>query len=203
MLPEVYPEISIYWKDDKEKSKEYKLAYSRLTVGQLETVGDDTVAVVVVDGMKRAIPIVLDYGSAFSQMNQRLSAMTFITESYFPVIFLEEIYYDAMCYDPVHKANIYHEIGHLYMKHLNRNNSKEQISMERAEAKRNGEVFWQEREADQFACHYVGKDTMISHLTGLKRIIKKLATIDTTFAPGFSEQLEETDQRIKLIQEST
>lgn len=203
MLPEVFPEINIYWNFDNEKAKEYKLAYSRLVVGQLNAVGDDTVGVVIVENMRRAIPIVLDAGYAFVQIGQRLSAATLITDYYYPAIFLEKIYFDVMRKNPIIRSNIYHEVGHVYLKHMNRDpNNKRQISKERTEAKQKGEVFWQEREADAFACHYVGKERMIAHLGELKKILVKLARSDRTFAAGLSEQIAETDNRISLIQKT-
>lgn len=91
MLPTVYPKIEIYWAFEKDKQKEYKEAFSKLVVGQLDCVGNDTVGVAIVEGIGRAIPIIVDDGYIFSQMAVRLSTMILITDFYFfPVIGLEK-----------------------------------------------------------------------------------------------------------------
>ena len=201
MLPDIYPEINIYWSFDKHKLNEYKKAFSKLVVGQLNTVGKDTVGVVIVEGVRKAIPIVVDDGYAFSQLNTRFSTASLITDDYYPVIFLEKVYYEYMNTKPIVRTNIYHEIGHLYMKHINRNpNTKNDIENGRSESYRKGEVFWQEREADAFACHYVGKEKMVNYLCQLKKLILSIPSSDKFFT-NRSAYLTETEKRIALIQQ--
>lgn len=202
MLPEVYPKIDIFWAFEKNRQKEYREAFSRLVTGQINAVGEATVGVVVIEGMWRAIPIVLDDGRAFEQIPSRLSACVLITDAYYPVIYLEKVYYNEMCKNHVAWANIYHEVGHFYMKHMTRKpDNMLRISESRREAKRNHEVFWQERDADEFACHYVGNENMIAHLKNMRRIIQLIAKDDPGFASRIDEQLEEADMRIKLVEE--
>lgn len=122
---------------------------------------------------------------------------------YIDIIFLEPIYFKAMQTKPVHKANIYHEIGHGFMGHVNRDpNNLKMISEGRAEAQSKGEVFWQEREADAFACHYVGKKAMLQHLQGIKQIAKTIAGSDPGFRVNLPTHINELDKRIRLIQDN-
>ena len=203
MLPGTYPKIDIYWSFEKDKAKEYKVAFSHLVFGQIDALGDSTVGVAIVEGMRRAIPIAITKPDLISDISSRLSMAALFSDDYFPAILLEQMYFDAMRINPVVRTNIYHEIGHFFMKHVNRSpDNAREIAVGRAEAHLKGEVFWQEREADAFACHYVGKETMIAHLNELKRITKKLAKSDRQFSNELSVHLEEIDQRIQLIQEA-
>ena len=200
MLPEKYPEIHIYWREDPNKKKEYKEAFSYLLDGQKECVGEDTVGVVIVEGMKRVIPIALDDGYVMAQVGSSLSAATLITDSFFPVIFLEEDYYREMARNPVRRSNIYHEVGHIVLKHLKKKNEElKQNSIDRTWARKNNILFWQESEADLFACHYVGTDNMLIHLNGLKQDILNMARKGQLADNIVSEYLNETDMRIENI----
>ena len=54
---------------------------------------------------------------------------------------------------------------------------------------------------DAFACHYVGKEQMVKHLTELRKIAIKLAKLDQEFAAMLPRHLSEIDGRIRLISE--
>lgn len=205
MLPEQFPEINIFWKNVKKDSEGYKKAFAKMLYGQLSQVGEETVGIVEISSLNRVVPIAVfpSYSNVWTDFSVRFSSYSLITDSYLPVIFLEPIYFKAMQTKPVHKANIYHEIGHGFMGHANRDpNNLKMISEGRAEAQSKGEVFWQEREADAFACHYVGKKAMLQHLQGIKQIAKTIAGSDPGFRVNLPTHINELDKRIRLIQDN-
>lgn len=70
-------------------------------------------------------------------------------------------------------CTLYHEIGHGYLKHLKKRENLEEERKQRFEAAKTGDVYWIELEADEFACHYVGKSEMLRYLQTLKQLAVK------------------------------
>lgn len=202
MLPEKYPDIKVYWSFEKNKIEEYKSAFSRLVVGQINAFGDITVGIAIVEGTRRSIPIVIDNGALLSQISAMLCGCGLITDDYFPIIIFDEKYYRRKEKKPTVLDSVYHELGHLYLKHLERNaKSKDENGKERTERMENGEVFWQEKEADTFACHYIGKDAMIEHLIDLKKAAIELANKDKDLSFSLPYIQTELKKRIEFIKE--
>ncbi len=188
MLPEKYPEIKVYWSFEKNKIEEYKSAFSRLVVGQINAFGDITVGI--------------DNGTLLSQISAMLCGCGLITDDYFPIIIFDEKYYRRKEKKPTVLDSVYHELGHLYLKHLARNaKSKDENGKERAERMENREVFWQEKEADTFACHYIGKDAMLEHLIDLKKAAIELANKDKDLSISLPYIQTELKKRIEFIKE--
>lgn len=200
MMPVDYPEINIYWKNVKSQEEGFNRCYKKLVYGQLEKIGDIIVGIAEVSNMRRVVPIAVA-DDAFEEGGFYLSAFTLITDSYLPVIFLESLYYNEMQRIPVLKTNIYHELGHGVLGHVSRKNPLHVIHEGRQKAMNIHEVFYQEKEADLFACHYVGKEKMLDHLKNVRKVALKKAAQRDFNRNALPKILEEVDQRIKLIED--
>ena len=196
MLPEVYPEIAICWEHIPGEKENFKKLYERMAVDHIDALkGNKVVAMISISNVRRVIPVAVS-DDVFLGSYTRLSQATLISDFYYPAIFLESDYYKTMLKNPVVRTNLYHEAGHLSMQHFNRNTTMEEIAQERTAAKNAGEVVWQEREADAFATHYVGKKTMLQHLNYLQKVVNNIS-----FGTTREQQQQEIRQRIQLIEE--
>lgn len=167
-----FPEIDIYWKDDRKSSDGYEKAYSMLYMGQLEKCQDEMTCIATISGMNRVIPIVPS-DVAMAEAGFTLAAFTYITNAYLPAIFIEEEYFRTNRHTKDLLCTLYHEIGHAYLKHVKKRENLDEERKLRLEAARTGEVYWIELEADAFACHYVGKNEMLRYLQTLKQLAVK------------------------------